>query len=237
MRHLLALFVLLSMAALAGAAEQTPPVNLGASGASLELRLWRWSGTAWASSSVVGLTVTDLTTGEYVIGNLPTAADGERYVLAVALAATPEDALASYEYGAIRGERIGWQPTVDLTTGRHTFRAGDSEGSISLTVTRGLGSWISNPATSATFALWLLPTGPTAFAGESATITGIVLDQTTGTYGATFTYTLQDGDLDAEGLYRGEFTVTTPTGTTRRLPATPDQLTVRVNAAIPSAIE
>ena len=214
------LALLLALAAFPLAAEITPPVNLGASGMTLSLRLWKWTEAGgWAAQSVVGLTAADLPTGEYTVYDLPTATDAARSALFVAESASPAVGLAAYHYGASPGQRIVWRHLVDLGEIPLIFKQHDTHGAINLDITSGLVEDIGDPSTTVAFALWNPTSGAVVFSGRAGTISNVALDASSGTYTATFSYDLQATDLDNAGVFFGEFTVTFPDATKLTLPA------------------
>ena len=211
----------------ASASEVTPPVNLGAAGLTLEMRLWHYASGAWSSASTSGITCTDLTTGEYSCAGLPTATGSERYTLLLADESAPEAALAEYAYGATPGTRIVWRQEIDIPSSTNVYKQHDTAGSVSIVIRRNLPAAIASGDTIATFALWSLTTGELVFGGHEAEISDDVLDQTTGTHGATLTYDWVNGGLETAGQYLGEFTVCYSGGTCQTLPSD-NRLTVKV---------
>lgn len=207
LRRLLSV-VALALIQVSAHAVTTDPIPLGAEGLSLELSLLAWDGATWedAAAELAESTIEDVGGGWYVISGLPLAAGVERYALSVATAADPDVALAHYTYGAHPGTRITWRQELELPAQPLTFKVGDSYGSISVTVLRRLPAAACEVATVATFYAWSIDTGAAAFNG-AAEISDCALDSTTGTYGATLTYDLADGDTDTAGRYRGEFTL------------------------------
>lgn len=218
----------LAAAVLAGgagawASEVTPPVALGSSGLSLSLRLYKQATpatAAWPSQSTAAVTTTDLGTGEYFFAGLPTATGTERYLFAVAIASDPERALATTLYGARPGTSILWRLEVELPSSPQVFKVGDTFGSISMRITRRLPAAACEPETAATFTLLSLATNTavTGIEDVAATITNCTLDQTTGTYGATFTYDLAEGTPSAAGDYLAEWRICYEPGVCHTLP-------------------
>lgn len=201
------------------AAFTTPPVNLGAAGLTLELRLWQYDGSTWAAASTAGLSVDDLTTGEYTVDGLPTATGDERYLLVVASAADEASALAEYTYGAVPGQRIVWRQEVELPPQPLTFKRNDTYGSVSVVIRRRLPAAACEPETTVVFTLINQATSVVAVDAATAELSDCELDATTSTYGATLTYDWQAGDLAAAGSYLGEFTVCYAVGSCHTLPA------------------
>ena len=207
--------------------EAAPPVNLGAPGLTLQVRLYRFTAaTGWQLADASAVTLTDLGSGDYLADGLPDAAGDERYRLLLAEAGELTRALAGYTYGAPPQQRIVWRQVLEPTPVTLRKR-GDTHGALSLQVRSGLPASIADPATTVTFTLWSTATRAAVFTGRPAAASNVVLDATSGTHGATLAYDLSAGDLDTAGVYLGEFTVTFPDGSVLTLPAT-DQLRVRV---------
>lgn len=221
-------FLAILLFSLPVAAEITPPVNLGASGMTLSLRLWKWTDAAgWTAESVAGLTIADLTTGEYTVDGLPSATDSDRYSLIVAETASPAVGLAAYHYGASPGQRIVWQTVTDPSDSPLTFKQDDTHGSITLVIQSGLVSDIGDPSTTLTFSMWGVSSGAAVFTTRASVISNVALDALTGTYSALFTYDLQTGDMATPGSFLGEFKITYPDTTVLTLPSN-NQLRIKV---------
>ena len=63
-RALLLTLALLAAGPLA-VSETTDPVNLGATGLALEVRLYAWDGAAWSTADASGITTTELGNAKY----------------------------------------------------------------------------------------------------------------------------------------------------------------------------
>lgn len=208
------------------AAVESDPVNLGAEGLSLSLRLQKWSESpecvddgSWCDEAVDDLDVYDLGDGSYTVDGLPLATGTDRYLLTVALASDPDRALQSYSYGATPGTRTVWREEIDLPGSPLTFKVGDDAGSISLVVLRRLPAAVCEPETTATFTLAPAGGGAAVIDEAAAVLSDCEYDATTDSYGVTATYDLESGDLDTAGRYLGEFTLTYDGGEVQTLPA------------------
>lgn len=203
-------------------AAPPPPVNLGASGLSLGVRLWLLSGSTWSAASASGVVVSELgAAGEYVVTGLPVASGAARYHLVLFESAAPSVALAELTYGAEPGAALAWAPRIDPTSTPWVFAQGDTSGSITLRVADGLPSAVADPATTVTLSLFPLrrSAGSALLVDAPATVTAIAQQAGSGLYAATLSYALQAGDLDAAaGDYAVQFKVTFPGGGVRLLP-------------------
>ncbi len=212
------LVALCAAVALAGpaAAEVSLPVNLGVTGLSLQARLWRWDGSAWAQASPSGITTVDLGTGEYLATGLPTATGSDRYELVLAAAGDPAQGLATYSWGARPAQRIVWRSQIDSASSPRAFKRHDTHGSVALRILSGLPADIESAEV--TFTLWNPATGAAVFAGRAAQVAEVVEDMASGSWGATLVYDLAPGDLATAGRYLGEFTVCYSPGQCHTLP-------------------
>ncbi len=189
-------------------AIDSDPVNLGAEGLALELRLHHWDGTEWAEVDSSGIVTAEIADGDYLFTGLPSATGAERYKLIVATAAAPAVGLAAYVYGARPGETIVWHPSaIAQPPAPSLWKVGDTAGSVQLTVRYGLPATVGDGATTATARLYDTVEGEVVFTGRAATITGVTFDEVTASWGATFAYAVAAGDFDSAGLHRAEFTV------------------------------
>jgi hypothetical protein len=222
-----ALFLATALVAGAGpalAAEVTTPVPLGASGLTLTLRLAKQAApaAAWVPGQAVDdLVVTELgATGSYAVSELPTAVGTERYHLELALAADPGRVLYDVTWGARPGVTILWLPEIELPASPQVFKVGDTFGTISMRVPRRLPAAACEPEAVATFTLWSQSSGAAVddIDDAAATISNCTLDETTATYGATFSYDLADGTPATAGLYLGEWRICYEPGVCHTLP-------------------
>lgn len=233
----LAAACVLGLLAVHALAAPPPPVNLGAPGLAVQVRLQHYtdaSGT-WTDQDPSAITVTDRGTGDYDLNALPTASGTDRYRVTVALAGDPDRALAHFTYGALPGSQVLWVPRIESPEPL-TFWAGDDSGTLGLDVLSGLPEAVTDPGTTVTLTVWPELGGAAIIDGAAATIASTFEDATTGTYGATLAYALQPGDLPAAGAitrltrYHALFELTFPgvPPTSRRLPnAGPLQVLVR----------
>lgn len=214
------------LAAIPAAAEEVSlPVNLGAPGLSLQLRLWHWDGAAWAPASTSGVTVSDLGTGEYVVAGLPAALGTDRYELVLAAAGDPAQGLATYSYGARPAQRIVWRSQIESASSPRLFKRHDTHGAVELKVLSGLPADVATAMV--TFTLWNPATGTALFAGRPAQVADVVEDMASGSWGATLVYPLAAGDLATAGRYLGEFTICYAPGECHTLPSD-NSLEIRV---------
>lgn len=220
-RGLLGVVLAMLLASPAAAIESTP-FSLGDTGLTLTVTLLKWTeATAvWAPASAAAVDVIDEGDGLYSLADLPAATGTDRYAASVALTADPERGLAVYVYGAQPGVRLVWQEEIALPTSPLVFRAGDSYGSLSLVVTRGLPAAACDVGTTATMDAALLQTNAALFSDRAATITNCELDATSGTYGATITADLIAADLDTVGRYAATATICYAPASCQTLPAT-----------------
>lgn len=199
------------------AAIESEVFSLGQTGLSLTVRLRKWTEATglWADVSgapLTGIDVVDEGNGEYSLADLPAATGTDRYAATVAVASDPTRGLLTYTYGAQPGVRLVWQEEIALPSSPLVFRRGDSFGSLSLVVTRGLPAAACEPETVATMDAALVQTNADLFENRAATITNCALDATSGTYGATITADLTAADLDTVGKYAATATLCyTPT--------------------------
>jgi hypothetical protein len=217
--------VLVALLLLAGAAGATTitsaPVQLGAAGLDLAVTLRQWTEAApdsWPTASTVGITVNDLGDGSYTISGLPLATGTVRYAATLAIDGDAERGLFTYTYGAQPGVRLVWKEDLDLPAAPTTFKQGDTYGSLSLVVRRRLPAAACEPGTTATLTVANAQTGVALFSDRSATISNCELDATTASYGATFTYDIQAGDLATVGKYIGEFEICYEPGVCHTVP-------------------
>ena len=206
--------------AAAGLAQSTPtpPVNLGATGLSLDLRLWHWTDTAgdWAQASTAGVTIVDEGTGEYTVDGLPVATGTERYHVVLFKTGSSTVAVRELTYGASPGRRILWRTELEAPAAPWVFKQNDSHGSISIAVLRGLPATIASAT--ATFTMYNPADGSTVIVDQAASVTNTGLDATSGTYFATLVYDWSAGDLATAGRFRGEWEVTFPDTTKETFP-------------------
>lgn len=183
------------------AAIESPPFALGETGLTLTVRLRQWTEETglWADVSPHTVTVVEEGSGEYSLGNLPPATGTNRYAAVVALSSDATRGLASYVYGATPGTRLVWREEIALPSSPIVFRRGDSYGSLSLTVTRGLTEEACTAT--ATMDAANAQTGALLFSDRAAVISNCEQDQTTGTWGLTATADLVAADLDTVGRY------------------------------------
>jgi hypothetical protein len=202
------------------AAIESPPFALGSTGLTLTVRLRQWTEATglWADVSPHTVTVTEEGSGEYSLANLPAATGTNRYAATVALSSDATRGLASYVYGATPGVRLVWQEEIALPSSPLVFRRGDSFGSLSLVVTRGLPAAACDPETTATMDAANLQTNADLFENRAATITNCELDATTGTYGATITSDLIAADLDTVGRFAATATLCYEVASCQTLP-------------------
>lgn len=217
----------------AAAAAPPPPVNLGAAGLTLEVRLQRYteaSGT-WTAQDPSAVTVTDRGDGDYDLEGLPTASGTDRYRVAIALAGDPDRALAELTYGALPGSQVLWVPRIDAPE-PHRFFEGDSSGTLGLRIRSGLPEAVTDPGTTVTLTLVPGGGGEPLIDAAPASLVAHFQDATTGTFGATLAYALQTGDLPAgsaspRGLpHRAYFTLHFPGPVQRTLPTGGFEVTV-----------
>jgi hypothetical protein len=199
--------LLLLAATTAEATITSSPVDLGTAGLTVTVGLRHWQESApnsWPTASTAGVTVNDLTGGLYTVSGLPVATGTDRYAVTLTAGGT---SLFTYSYGAQPGVRVVWQEELALPAAPTTFKAGDTTGSISLVVSRRLPAAACDPGTTATFTAASQSGGAAIITDGAATISNCALDATTTTYGATFTYDIQAGDLATVGKYLGEFQI------------------------------
>lgn len=212
-RGLLGVVLALLLASPAAAIE-SEVFSLGQTGLSLTVRLRKWTeATAlWSDVSAAAVDVIEEGNGEYSLADLPAATGTDRYAATVALTSDATRGLLTYTYGARPGVRLVWQEEIALPSAPLVFRRGDSFGSLSLVVTRGLPAAACDVGTTATMDAALLQTNAALFSDRAATITNCELDATSGTYGATITADIIAADLDTAGKYAATATLCyTPT--------------------------
>ena len=206
----------------------TPPISLCDQVQAPGIVLYRATDTvSWSPVSTSGVDVSAIGGSEWIVTGLPDAAGDERYqaVLTSALDATVR--LASYSYGARPGERIVFRQAIKLPDSPITIKEGDTHGDLALEVLYGLPSDIGNPGTTVTASLLRLADASVIFADRAATISGVVQDAGSGTYGATLSYQVAPGDTDLPGDHVLEFTVCYDVDQCHTLPAD-DTLAVRI---------
>ncbi len=216
MKIRLATLLAVATAAVAVAAE-SPPVNLGAEGLALEVRVLRTDdASAWVEIDPGAAAVVDLGDGDYYVDALPDATLSERYFVALTPMANPAEALATYFYGAKPGQRIVWRHDVVVPARPRTFVQFDTYGSIELEIRSGLPAEIGDPSTTATFQLYDPASDVVLFTQRAAEIANVTLDPTSGSWGASLVYDLRaklcsphctPGDLDVAGTFTGTFRV------------------------------
>ena len=125
------------------------------------------------------------------------------------------------------GERIVYQLVSSIPTQPRIFKRGDTHGSITLVVTQGLPSTISDLATTAVFGMRPLNSSTATLTLRPSVISNVTDHAASGTKGATFEYVIEATTLATSGRYLGEFTITFPDATKQTVP-TDDSLTFLV---------
>lgn len=182
-------------------------VNLGASGLDLVFRLYRVAEVV-DPLPVDEIEAQELGAGDYLLEGLPNQQGQESYVLVVATAGEPEQALAIVKWGGAAGLPVVWSDDVEAVT-PGVLKRGDTYGGIALRIKSGLPKEVGDSEASAEFAM-ADRLGNVSFTGRAAQITGVVYNETHQSYGATLVYQLQEGDTEEVGNFRGEFKLTIP---------------------------
>lgn len=183
------------------------PVDLGTAGLTVTVGLRHWQSSApdsWPTATCSGCTVNDLGAGLYTVSGLPLATGTDRYAVTLTAGGV---SLFTYSYGAQPGVQLVWKEELELPSAPTRFVVGDSYGSLQLVVTRRLPSAACDVGTTATATAASEGSNVALFTDQTATISNCQQDQTTGTYGATFTYDLTAGDLDTVGRYVAQFKI------------------------------
>lgn len=195
------------------------PVDLGTAGLSVTVGLRHWQESApdsWPTASTVGVTVNDLGGGLYTVSGLPLASGTDRYAVTLTAGGI---SLSTYSYGAQPGTQLVWRQELDLPSPPLQFVAGDTYGSLQLVVTRRLPAAACDPGTTAVVTAADQSSNAPLFTAQTATISNCQLDQTTSSYGATFTYALTAGDLDTIGKYTAQFKICYSPSSCQTLPS------------------
>lgn len=197
----------------------SPVFNAGAEGLTLVAHVYTAvdRDAAWSAYDPTGISVVEISDGDYYVTGLPEGEVRERFHLIVVASGSPAVGVYGYGWGAVPGERIVYRVATEIPDAPREFRQGDTHGSIALSVTSGLPDAISNPLTEATWSQ-SNKDSDTVLVARPASIGSIVDDAETGTKGATFSYAIEANTLDEAGLHFGLFVVTYPDGTVQTLP-------------------
>lgn len=212
-------------------AEVSSPFNLGAAGLSLQVRIWKQPAATPGvpvAQSVSGVVIGDIGSGDYILTGLPDAAGRDRYTAVVTTTEEPTRALNTYTYGARPGVAVVFKQEVSAVTGT-TIVQGDTFGTVSVVVRTGLPSGIASAT--ATFYMTNASTGTALVSARPATISNVLLDATTSTYGCTLTYQLESAASATVGTYLAEFRITMVGGAILTLPM-PQPLRLSVRAKL-----
>ncbi|HEY3492595.1 MAG TPA: hypothetical protein VGK43_06560 [Solirubrobacterales bacterium] len=187
----------------------SPPINLGTSGLTLGVRVYfQEAGEAPEAQGVGGVTVNEIgVTADYYLEGLPEPEQGVKAWAILYLPAAPAEALYTIEYGSVPGSSLVWRHEVQLASPTQFLVEGDTFGSLALVIVAGLPEEIGDGGTAATFSLWNVATQALAINAEPATISNVTEDGGGNGYGCTLTYTIQAGDTDTPGAFRGRFSI------------------------------
>jgi hypothetical protein len=209
----LVLLALLLLAAPLGAAQTTPAVHLGAEGLDLELSLLLVEvGASEAGELAVDdVQVIEIGEGAYMFAGLPDAGGTDRITFSVASSNDPLRPLYSYTYGAEPGTSVIFRSEVSAVTGS-TLVEDDTFGTVQVVVRSGLPEVIGDPSTTVTFTAANADSGAAVVTARPATISNVVQDVATGSWGCTLAYQVEAALTANPATLSANFVIAFPSG-------------------------